>query len=48
QALATGASVVCTACPFCLTMFSDGIGAREAGETTKALDLAEVIAQGLN
>lgn len=48
QALATGASVICTACPFCLTMINDGIGAREAGETTKALDIAEVIAQGLN
>lgn len=46
EALATGAEIVGTACPFCLTMINDGINAKEeAGEKTKAMDIAEVLAQ---
>ena len=46
QALETGAEVISTACPFCLTMISDGLKAKEeAAEKVKALDIAEVLAQ---
>lgn len=46
EALATGAEIVGTACPFCLTMINDGINAKEeAAEKTKAMDIAEVLAQ---
>lgn len=45
EALSTGASIVASACPFCMTMLSDGI--KEAGkeEKVKVMDLAELIAQ---
>lgn len=45
QAIASSASIVSTACPFCLTMLSDGIKVREAD--LKALDLAEILAQAI-
>ena len=39
--------VVGTACPFCLTMFEDGIRAKDATEKLKAMDLAELVARSL-
>jgi len=42
QALATGAELVATACPFCLTMLEDGLKAKEL-ENVSARDLAEVL-----
>jgi Fe-S oxidoreductase/nitrate reductase gamma subunit len=49
QALATGAEVVGTACPFCLVMMRDGLAdAPEAAERgVRALDIAEVMADSL-
>lgn len=44
EALATGADLVSTACPFCLTMLNDGIATREVEEKVKALDIAEILA----
>jgi Fe-S oxidoreductase len=43
QALATGARVVITACPFCLQMFDDGIKAKAAEEKLKVMDIAELV-----
>jgi len=43
QALATGAALVVTACPFCLTMLEDGVKARDKVETVQVLDVAEVL-----
>lgn len=37
------ADFVATACPYCLQMFEDGIKAKGAEETLKAMDLAELI-----
>jgi len=48
QALATGASTVATACPFCMTMLKDGLAAAESnadGVTTA--DIAELLAGSL-
>ena len=43
EALATNASLIGTACPFCLTMLDDGVkAAKRDGEVT-VLDLAEVL-----
>jgi Fe-S oxidoreductase/nitrate reductase gamma subunit len=44
EVIQTGVSCVATACPYCLTMFEDGIKAKEAEETIKAKDLAELLA----
>lgn len=45
DALETGAGIIASACPFCLTMLSDGIKAKEKEEEIKVYDLAELIAQ---
>jgi len=45
EAMATGAGVVATACPFCIQMFEDGIPALEPDEEKRmrALDIAELL-----
>ena len=43
QALATGADCVAVACPFCLTMMTDGIKDRQKEESMSALDIAEIV-----
>ncbi|MDZ7604847.1 MAG: (Fe-S)-binding protein [Cyclobacteriaceae bacterium] len=45
EALRTGAKVIATACPFCMTMLSDGIKNKEMEETVKVLDVAELLLQ---
>jgi len=47
EAFETGASIIATACPFCMTMLTDGIKKKQAEETVKNLDIAEIIAAGL-
>jgi Fe-S oxidoreductase len=47
EALATGANTVATACPFCMTMFEDGIKAESKDEQVAVKDLAEVVAERL-
>lgn len=44
MAQATGASLLVSNCPFCLTMFEDGIKINNCEEKLKALDLAELVA----
>lgn len=50
EALATGASTIAVACPFCMTMMSDGVKNKERESDVKVKDLAELIAEakGLN
>jgi Fe-S oxidoreductase/nitrate reductase gamma subunit len=47
ELLRSGAAVVATACPFCLTMMTDGITVRGKGQAVKALDLAELVVRAL-
>lgn len=47
EALATGASVIAVNCPFCLTMMSDGVKAKEKQEEVMVLDLSELVIQNL-
>jgi Fe-S oxidoreductase/nitrate reductase gamma subunit len=42
ELLATGADTIATACPFCMTMISDGAKGKDA--STPVLDIAEVVA----
>jgi heterodisulfide reductase subunit D len=43
EAVGTGADVVAAACPFCMTMMSDGIKHQEKEDDVQVLDLAELI-----
>jgi heterodisulfide reductase subunit D len=45
EALATGASTVAVACPFCMTMMSDGVKNKEREGDVKVKDIAELIAE---
>ncbi|NVO21287.1 MAG: (Fe-S)-binding protein [Bacteroidetes bacterium] len=47
QALETNANIVATACPFCMTMLTDGIKYKDKSEEIKNYDLAELIAISL-
>jgi heterodisulfide reductase subunit D len=44
EAISTGAALIATACPFCLTMMTDGIKHAEKEEQVAAMDVAELIA----
>ncbi len=50
EALATGATTIAVACPFCMVMMSDGVKSKEREADVKVKDLAELIAEakGLN
>jgi Fe-S oxidoreductase len=48
EALKTGAEVIASACPFCMTMLTDGLKYKDKVETVKNLDIAEMIALSLN
>jgi Fe-S oxidoreductase len=45
EALATGATTVAVACPFCMTMITDGMKNKEKEAEVKVKDLAELIAE---
>jgi heterodisulfide reductase subunit D len=47
DALETEAKVIATACPFCMTMLTDGLKYKNKEEEIKNLDIAELIAQSL-
>ena len=47
DALATGARVIATGCPFCNTMLTDGVKHFERENEVKVLDVAELIDQRL-
>ena len=50
EALATGADVVGTACPYCMVMLDDAIKQRQAegdGEGVRVLDVAQVLEQSV-
>jgi Fe-S oxidoreductase len=47
QAAATNAATVAVGCPFCLTMFSDGIKDRQLSEKMVALDISEIVVKAM-
>jgi Fe-S oxidoreductase len=47
EALETDASVIATACPFCMTMITDGLKYKNREEEIKNYDIAELIAESL-
>ena len=47
EALATGASIIASNCPFCTTMLSDGVKKFEQEENVHIMDIAELVAASL-
>jgi Fe-S oxidoreductase len=47
QAIQTGAALVGTACPYCLTMLADGIKEKGKEESMAAFDLIELVSQSM-
>jgi Fe-S oxidoreductase/nitrate reductase gamma subunit len=47
EAAETGADLVGTACPYCLTMLEDGIGSLEMEKPPKVMDVVEIVASSL-
>lgn len=47
EAIATGANTVATACPFCMTMLTDGVKALEKSEDVAVKDIAEIVYENI-
>lgn len=47
QVLEANVQCVATACPYCLSMFEDGLKAKEVEDSVKAMDLSELVAKAL-
>ncbi|MBA2287605.1 MAG: (Fe-S)-binding protein, partial [Ktedonobacteraceae bacterium] len=47
EALETEATVLAAACPFCITMFEDGVKGVEAEEKLQVEDIAEIVARAI-
>jgi len=43
DAIDTGAPTLAAACPFCTSMFEDGIKGKDAGDKIKLMDIAELV-----
>jgi Fe-S oxidoreductase/nitrate reductase gamma subunit len=48
EALETGANTIASACPFCMTMMTDGVKHFEKTEEVKVKDIAEIILENLS
>ena len=48
EAINTGAGVIATACPFCITMLTDGVKNAGKESEVKVMDVAELIAERLS
>jgi Fe-S oxidoreductase len=47
EALQENPKTVCTSCPYCLTMFEDGLKDEKADDRVQVKDIAEVVAAGM-
>jgi Fe-S oxidoreductase len=48
EALNTGADTIASACPFCMTMMTDGIKSFEKSEEVLVKDIAEIVLENIN
>ncbi len=48
EALGTGAAIVASNCPFCMTMLRDGVKHAEKEDSVQVLDIAEMVAKAKN
>ena len=47
EALRTGAKVIATACPFCMTMLTDGVKEKGKQEEVAVKDIAELVYEAM-
>jgi len=47
EALGKKPDTICVACPYCMTMFEDGLKDNQTSGQTRVRDIAEVVAEGL-
>jgi Fe-S oxidoreductase/nitrate reductase gamma subunit len=47
EALKKDPKTICVCCPYCMTMFQDGLKDSKADDRVQVLDLAEIVAEGL-
>jgi Fe-S oxidoreductase/nitrate reductase gamma subunit len=47
EALGKKPDAICVCCPYCMTMFDDGLKDKEAADKVQVLDLAEIVAKAL-
>lgn len=47
EAIATGASLIASACPFCNTMLSDGLKSADQEHAAEVVDIAELVAASM-
>jgi len=47
EALATGADIVSTACPFCMIMLDDAVKANGRGDDVSVMDISQVVERSL-
>jgi Fe-S oxidoreductase len=48
EALKKQPETVCVCCPYCMTMFDDGLKDKEAADKVQVLDLAEIVARAIS
>ncbi len=48
EALATSSEIIITACPFCMTMMTDGVKYKNKEEEVKNMDIAEVVVEAMS
>ncbi|PKP51330.1 MAG: CoB--CoM heterodisulfide reductase [Bacteroidetes bacterium HGW-Bacteroidetes-1] len=48
EAIATGADIIATACPFCMVMMTDGIKYKNQEDRMKNYDIAELVSISMN
>ena len=47
EALEEGPRTICVCCPYCMTMFEDGLKDKNADDRVQVLDPAEIVARAL-
>ena len=47
EALKLNPQTIATACPFCMTMITDGVKAKDADEKVQVKDVAEILAESM-
>jgi Fe-S oxidoreductase len=47
EALQKDPKTICVCCPYCMTMFQDGLKDKDADDRVQVLDVAEIVARAL-